>query len=189
MDARVFAQTFETRCPFLGLSEDRKTAFGYPDKRNLCHRHDLAVPLTRDRQAGYCLSENHENCSIYLQRQLPDEFPEKTFIWRKWPSRLLLLLPLVLIIIAALLWWPAPGTSIEEFIGSAAPAQNTVSEKVNSQPPLSQKIIVTKVKASSTPVGSSTAVTSTPTPSSESTSQENKPAEGGAGGFLIHIYD
>jgi hypothetical protein len=203
-DGKIFAPTFEERCPFLGLADDPATALGFPDNRNLCYRHDPAVPLTQDRQAEYCLSGKHETCSIFLQEQLPDDALEKASIWRNWPSRLALILPLLLIIIAALLWWPAPSTNIEESIGNAAPLQNTVAAEENAQPPLSQEIVVPKATAQPTPFEPSiaidavnlqpvptvkTAVNPTLTPLSETTSPDNEPAEEDVGGFLIHIYE
>ena len=131
MDDRIFAQTFEARCPFLGLTGDRATALGYPDNRNRCHRHDLDLPLTQAKQAGYCLTEKHETCSIYLQEQQPDKIPKKASARLNWSRRLVLILPLILVIITTLVWWLAPGTSIEQFIGTAVPLQKTVAAEGN----------------------------------------------------------
>ena len=204
MDGRIFAQTFEARCPFLGLTRDRATALGYPDNRNRCHRHDLAVPLTHAMQAGYCLTGKHETCSIFLQEQLPEDTPEKVSSKLKWSRRLALILPLILVIITTFVWWLTPGTSIEQFIGTAVPLQNTVAAEENARPPLSQEIVVPKANVQPTPFMPSiaidavnllpvptviTAVNPTLTPGSETTSPDNKPAEEGMGGFLIHIYE
>ena len=204
MDAKLFAQTLEARCPYLGLSGDRATALGYPDNRNHCHRHGMAVPLTRDRQVGYCLTGKHDTCSIFLQDQPTDDAPKKPFIWRKWSSRLALILLFVLIVIAALIWWPAPGTSTAEFTGNAASLQKNVATEENARPSLSQEIAAPKASAQSAPFEPSiainavnlqpvptveTAETSNPTPGPKTTAPNAKPAGTGVGGFRIRIYD
>lgn len=204
MDDRIFAQTFEARCPFLGLTDDRATALGYPDNRNHCHRHDLSVPLTQAKQAGYCLTRKHETCSIFLQEQGPDETPEKTSARLKWSRRLALILPLILIITTTLVWWLAPGTSIESFIGTDEPLQNTVAAEENVQPSLSQEFIGPKTNVHPTPFEPSIAIgavnlqpaptaisdaNSAPPPGIETTSPDDEPAEVGMGGFLVHVYE
>jgi hypothetical protein len=204
MDDRIFAQTFEARCPFLGLTGDRATALGYPDNRNHCHRHDLDLPLTQAKQAGYCLTIKHETCDIFLQEQPPEKSPEKAPSWLKWFRWLTLILPLILIIITTLVWWLAPDTSIDQFIGAAALLQNTVVAEENAQPPLSQDIIVPKAIIQPTPFEPSIAIgavnlqpipteivdeNSILTPSRENTSPDDRPLEKSMGGFLVHIYE
>ena len=204
MEDRIFAQTFEARCPFLGLTGDRATALGYPDNRNRCHRHDLDLPLTQAKQAGYCLTIKHETCDIFLQEQPPDKSPEKTPSWLKWSRWLTLILPLILIITTTLVWWLAPGTSIEQFIRTIPPLQNTVAAEESAQPPLSQEIVVPKTIVQPTPFDPSIAIgavnlqpiptvtvdeNSILTPGREKTSPDGGPLQEGMGGFLIHIYE
>jgi hypothetical protein len=145
------ADTFDVRCPYLGLKNDRATILGFPHVQNHCHRHDRPISVNLDTQSHLCLSDQFEGCTIFQQDPAGAQesdlengkgnkangTPSRASIsnWaiglRAWlvelplsPSKarpLLFAIPVVLLIVAALVWWPAPGTSVEDNTSNAAP--------------------------------------------------------------------
>jgi hypothetical protein len=143
--AEPTAKPFEARCPYLGLLDDRATALGFPNDSNHCYRHNQAIPMTKEWQADNCLSHNFTACSIFQQEALPEENVNRVPFWRSWPRPLALILLLAMIFTAALVWWPAPGKSIEESTSNAAPlSEETAVTATMEHPALSQKIVVSK---------------------------------------------
>jgi hypothetical protein len=51
---------------------------------------------------------------------------------------LAIIIPLILLLIAALVWWPAPGKSIEENTGRAAPLQKITTPAAAQETPAAQ---------------------------------------------------
>lgn len=196
ISAEYGSQTYEACCPFLGLKNDRATALGYPDNRNQCHHHDLAVPVAWKRQVEYCLTNKYIACGIFLQEELEDANSRKFAHWLKLSARLALLVPVILIVIAAIVWWPVPGTSIEEFTSSGAPQRKLVVPAEIDQPPLFRSIRAAKVEVQSTTTKPQLAIDAvnikpipaTATPASKATSPIERSTENYPGGFRIHIY-
>jgi PAS domain S-box-containing protein len=62
-------------CPLLGLSEDPFTYTMYPNEDHRCYRPSVLLPVEFSYQTKYCLSEEHNNCSIYLNG-LGTDIPE-----------------------------------------------------------------------------------------------------------------
>jgi len=136
-------------CPFLGLDEDPGTLLGYAHPANQCYRLKKPVGIDLTHQNNFCLGENYTRCYVYAQSRqqttksakkiskqtspLPGESqPELTELTP--PKRnlrvLALLVMLFLIGIAAIVWWPPPGTSLEDVVvrGSSIFKEVTESE-------------------------------------------------------------
>lgn len=183
-----FDKVFETRCPYLGLKDDRATALGFPNDSNHCYRHDQAAPMTQEWQAENCLSCNFASCSIFQQETLPEESLNRASIWLSWTRPLAIVLPIALIIIAALVWWPTPGKSIEESTSLAAPLSEETAEtpipaaiktSAEEQPALMNRLDhVTK-----------TGVESSVTPTIEEPAADVQEEDEGGGGFRVTTYD
>jgi SH3-like domain-containing protein len=122
-------------CPFLGLGEDPGTPLGYAHPANQCYRLEKPVGIDLTHQNNFCLGENYTRCYVYAQSRrqstkpakktakqtspLPDESqPELTkFPPPKRGLRILALLAMLFLIgIATIVWWPPPGTSLEDVV-------------------------------------------------------------------------
>ncbi len=191
-----FDQAYETCCPFLGLKNDQTIALGYPNNRNHCYHHSQAVPVAQDQQIEYCLANKFDTCSIFLQEPLVEPSSRKFPLWLKFSPRLALVLPFILIVIAALVWWPVPGTSIEDFTSNAAPLRNLIISAEIDQPPLVRNIRATKNHAQAVLTKPQTTVEAvniqpvpTITPKSQAIPRYEGLAKDISGGFRIHIYE
>ncbi len=129
---------FEARCPYLGLKHDRATILGFPNVANNCFRHDRPIPVNLKMQSQLCLTEQYEICAIFQQdpalpaqesetlgqeQEADGRLASSIPAWIKRARPVLFAIPVILLILAALVWWPTPGTSVEDNTGNAAPQQ------------------------------------------------------------------
>lgn len=54
-------------CPFLGISDDRKTSLAFPSTWNCCHRCKPVVAVALVHQKNICLTGDYEACPVFLQ--------------------------------------------------------------------------------------------------------------------------
>lgn len=71
-------QNLPRSCPYLGISHDSTTRYGYPNTWNYCHRARPPQPVALEQQSGVCLggSDAYQNCPVNndtWQGALPDE--------------------------------------------------------------------------------------------------------------------
>jgi hypothetical protein len=88
-------------------------------------------------QAHLCLSEQYKSCAIFqqvpaIQIENKESSEEKKdadsrLEWMSKARPALLTIPIILLIAAALIWWPAPGTRVEDNTINAAPLQKITS--------------------------------------------------------------
>jgi len=74
-------QALPHSCPYLGLSNDLTSRYGYPHSRNCCHRVKPSQPVGLDQQSGVCLggSQAYQNCPVNndaWKGALPDELAD-----------------------------------------------------------------------------------------------------------------
>jgi hypothetical protein len=55
-------------CPDLGMADDPDTHTSYPSKWNYCQHLKSVAGIEFSHQSDYCLSENHQNCPVFLQK-------------------------------------------------------------------------------------------------------------------------
>jgi hypothetical protein len=131
IEGELRAESFERRCPYLGMINDSATSHGYPHGENLCYRHDYPEMITLKVQSHFCLSGAHESCEIFQQEDIvhTEEVAKAPPEWtKKALPPLAIAIPVVLLIIAALIWWPAPWTSVDDNTGQAAPLQKVTNQ-------------------------------------------------------------
>jgi SH3-like domain-containing protein len=135
-------------CPFLGMDEDPGTSFGFAHGANHCHGLGKPVGIELAHQNRYCLGENHSHCYVYAQsiaQSKPDKMVEtgsnplsqspenaelnsNEWITNRRGLRVIgLLIMLLLIGIAAVIWWPPPGTSWQDFVAYGSSDTNDVT--------------------------------------------------------------
>src|SRR3990172_7711867 len=56
-------------CPSLGLMDDSDTSLAFPSVWNCCHRARPIVPPILKHQREFCLSENYQQCPVFLLQQ------------------------------------------------------------------------------------------------------------------------
>ena len=111
----------DVSCPFLGVQNDSSTPMAYPTPNNLCYTFKPARRVDLVKQRRHCLSDGYGECA-YFQQQLAKATMAKNGGIQDSRRRprflngrtLALGLMLILILLAVLIWWPPPGTSIEE---------------------------------------------------------------------------
>ena len=59
----------ESICPYLGLSEDPKTALSFPSDGNFCHRAVPPAGVKIEHQRVYCLTALHQDCPVLNSEQ------------------------------------------------------------------------------------------------------------------------
>jgi SH3-like domain-containing protein len=118
------------------MDEDPGTSLGFAHGANHCHGLGKAVGIELAHQNRYCLGENYPHCYVYAQ-SISESKPDKTAETGASPSpqapenselksnqwitkrslRVIgLLVMLLLIGVAAVIWWPPPGTSWQDFV-------------------------------------------------------------------------
>ena len=111
----------DVSCPFLGVRNDAATPMAYPTPNNLCYTFKPAQQVDLAKQRRHCLSDGYGECT-YFQQQLAmataaknSGIQETRRLPRFINGRTMALgLMLILILLAVLIWWPPPGTSIED---------------------------------------------------------------------------
>lgn len=185
-----FMRATEMHCPFLGLKHDPLTVSGFPDPGNYCHRRKEAYPLEIIVQGELCLTAKYESCAIFQHGKLLDETADKPKAWQRKARPLALILPLILIVIAALVWWPAPGSSEQDATTNAAPLQNVVKPAAVVQPsPIPDKSNLEEdaISPQFEPTLALDAVNFQLQPTPDSPEQER--ANESPGGFRVRIYE
>ncbi len=113
-------KVFVFSCPYLGTLEDSDTSLAYPASANHCFRNDSPISIDLSHQETYCLTDQHPGCHVLQMASAAidtEPVEEQTALREKSKRRLsLYTLPLILILIllAAIIWWPAPGTTLQE---------------------------------------------------------------------------
>jgi hypothetical protein len=80
------SKDFDTVCPFLGLPGDPDTRYLYANSANSCHKFDHPRAITLDYQLEYCLTQNFEQCYVYLEKNQAAPLTEETV--EKQPRRI-----------------------------------------------------------------------------------------------------
>lgn len=116
-------KVFMFSCPYLGTLEDPDTSLAYPASANHCFRLKSAAAVDLLHQETYCLTDNHPGCHVFQQavaagvdeEQVDPNAPVVTETKRRRRVSIYALpLILILLIMAAIIWWPEPGTTIEQ---------------------------------------------------------------------------
>lgn len=124
-------------CPYLGTMEDSHTSLSFPAAANHCFRTKTPATVEFSHQVAYCLTDKHPSCHVfqlttepapeivnYKQAAKPDRRNRRVSVYA-------MPLVLILILMAAILWWPAPGTSLEEAIAFGAQLGGDISDGFN----------------------------------------------------------
>ncbi len=121
-------------CPYLGTLEDTDTSLAYPAAANHCFRDKSPASIDLSHQEAYCLTDQHPNCHVFLLSKVEQEADEELVVVQTAPKQhkrrlSLFALPiiLVLILLAAIIWWPAPGTTIQDSLVRGAQYTNEIS--------------------------------------------------------------
>jgi uncharacterized protein YgiM (DUF1202 family) len=133
---------FVINCPHLGMLEDSITSLAYPSPVNHCFRLESPIDMDLVYQKEYCLSGRHTDCHIFQMANLaavdaklvaPLTAPE---LRKRRISLYAFPLILILILLAAVIWWPAPGTTIQEslVLGAQNDIEASGSAALNGKP-------------------------------------------------------
>lgn len=153
VDSLGMDKAFVFNCPHLGTLEDSDTSLAYPASANHCFRVDSPTGVDLSHQEEYCLTDRHPGCHVFqmastatadVKPAAPLTAPGKR---KQRVSFYALPLILILILLAAIIWWPAPGTTIQESL--VLGAQNdrevsggaTLNGKPVSQPPVAEEAV------------------------------------------------
>jgi uncharacterized protein YgiM (DUF1202 family) len=126
--------TFMFNCPYLGTLEDVDTSLSYPAAANHCFRTKSPASVELSHQEVYCLTDMHPGCYVFIQSVTtsPAVSNKKRVVKsnRRKQRVSIYALPLILILLflAAILWWPAPGTTFQEAIAFGAALQGDIGE-------------------------------------------------------------
>jgi hypothetical protein len=137
---QISLAAFTQRCPHLGMKDDPATILGFPNAVNHCFRHKKLAAVDLKTQSILCLTSQFDSCAVF-QHEIPLESEKAVGSQRVWVKRArpaALIIPLILLVVAALIWWPAPGTSIEDSSGKAAPMQEIATREVSAPAASSQ---------------------------------------------------
>ena len=121
--------TFIYNCPYLGTLEDADTSLSFPSAANHCLRTISPATVDLSHQEAYCLTDMYPGCHVFQQESKSTtavgqtENLEKPKNLRRRVSVYALPLILILIFFAAVIWWPAPGTSFQEAIAFGSQLQ------------------------------------------------------------------
>ena len=133
-DSLGMDKVFVFNCPYLGTPEDSDTSLAYPASANHCFRTDTPISVDLSHQETYCLTDQHSSCHVFQMASAAAAEAEpveaQTVARQKGKRRLsLYALPLILVLIllAAIIWWPAPGTTIQESLVRGEQAIEEVS--------------------------------------------------------------
>ena len=147
-------KVFVFNCPYLGTLEDSETSLAYPASANYCFRVESPLEVDFSHQEAYCLTDQHPGCHVFQMASAaiddavqvaPPMAPEKR---KRRVSLYALPLILILILLAAIIWWPAPGTTIQESLVLGAQNNRVVSDgatfngKPVSEPVVAEEAIV-----------------------------------------------
>ncbi len=142
-------KVFVFNCPYLGTLEDSDTSLAYPASANYCFRVESPLEVDLSHQEAYCLTDQHPSCHVFQMASAaiadaepvaPATMPEKR---KRRVSLFALPLILILILLAAIIWWPAPGTTIQESLVLGAQNNREVSDGVTiSGKPVSEPDVV-----------------------------------------------
>jgi SH3-like domain-containing protein len=120
-DSMGMDKVFVFNCPYLGTPEDSDTSLAYPASANHCFRTDTPMGVDLAHQETYCLTDQHPNCHVFQMASAAADEIEPLAApateqdkGKRRLSLYALPLILVLILLAAIIWWPAPGTTIQE---------------------------------------------------------------------------
>ncbi len=126
-------KVFVFNCPYLGTLDDVDTSLAYPAPANHCFRMNSPSAVELTHQEAYCLTDQHPGCHVFQMASagLAGEeaaagaaAPEK----RKRRAGLYAFpLILILILLAAIIWWPAPGTNVQQSLVRGAQNDKAVS--------------------------------------------------------------
>lgn len=130
-------KTFLFSCPYLGTLEDIDTSLSFPAGANHCFRAKSPSTVDLPHQGAYCLTDKHPSCHVFMQAAATSasagqtkkiKEPEKR---KRRVSIFALPLVLILIFLAAIIWWPAPGTSLQEAIAFGSQLQGSIGNNAN----------------------------------------------------------
>ncbi|MDX1412763.1 MAG: SH3 domain-containing protein [Candidatus Promineifilaceae bacterium] len=126
--------SFIFNCPYLGTMEDVHTALSFPAIANHCFRTKNPATVDMSHQVAYCLTEKHTDCHVFqltAEPLLANNKNNKTNnLSRRNRRASIYALPLILILIflAAIIWWPAPGTSLDDAIAFGAQLRGDIRD-------------------------------------------------------------
>ena len=153
VDSLGMDKVFVFNCPYLGMLKDSHTSLAYPAPANHCFRVESPIGVDLSHQEEYCLTDRHHGCHVFQMASAAaaDAKPVAPLAAPKKRKRRVTLyafpLILILILLAAIIWWPAPGTTIQESL--VLGAQNdreasggaTLNGKPVSQPAVAEKAV------------------------------------------------
>jgi hypothetical protein len=131
-------KVFAFSCPYLGMLEDSDTSLAFPDVANHCFRVKSPATVDLSHQDTYCLTDRHPDCHVFQKAIITAAVPEVESAdlepkeeQKRRVSRYALPLILVLILLAAIVWWPAPGSNIQEALVFGDQAQEGTREETS----------------------------------------------------------
>ncbi|NCF67545.1 MAG: SH3 domain-containing protein [Chloroflexi bacterium] len=137
-DSLSTGKVFVFSCPYLGTLEDSDTSLAYPAPANHCFRVKSPAAVDVSHQEEYCLTDRHPGCHVFQKAVIVAAAPEpepplvEPEVEQKRRVGLYALpLILILILLAAIVWWPAPGSDIEDALVFGDQAQEESGEDTN----------------------------------------------------------
>ena len=114
-------KVFVFSCPYLGTLEDSETSLAYPATANHCFRVESPAAVDLSHQETYCLTDKHPGCHVFQKAIIAFDLQESEETdyepedeQKRRVSLYALPLILILILLAAIVWWPAPGSDLQE---------------------------------------------------------------------------
>ncbi len=137
-DSVNVGKVFVFSCPYLGMLEDSDTSLAYPALANHCFRVKSPAAVDLSHQEAYCLTDRHPGCHVFQKAIITPAVPETESAdyelaeeQKRRVTIYALPLILILILLAAIVWWPAPGSNIQEALVFGDQAQKETREDTN----------------------------------------------------------